>query len=65
MSATAINQTAIEDILRSAEALRWDLGRDYHDRIVEAVYADAARIADRAVRATNHGLIWMRPLIGW
>jgi len=49
MSATAINQTAIEDILRSAEALRWDLGRDYHDRIVEAVYADAARIADRAV----------------
>jgi ferrous iron transport protein B len=49
MNASRFDQAAVQDILRSAEALRWELGRDYHDRVVEAVYADAAGIADRAV----------------
>jgi len=49
MSASRFDQAAVQDILRSAEALRWELGRDYHDRVVETVYADAAGIADRAV----------------
>ncbi len=49
MSAIPSDSGAIQNILESANALRWELGRDYHDRIVEAVYADAARLADRAV----------------
>jgi ferrous iron transport protein B len=38
-----------EDILTTAQALRWEIGGDYHEKLMEALYADAARIADRAV----------------
>ena len=37
------------DILARAQALRWETGGDVHERFVEAVYADAARLAERAV----------------
>ncbi|MCB8983851.1 MAG: ferrous iron transporter B [Ardenticatenaceae bacterium] len=37
------------DILKTAEALRWQIGRDFHDRLMEDIYTDAARLADRAV----------------
>jgi ferrous iron transport protein B len=37
-----------EDVLASAAALRGEVG-DFHDRLVEDVYADAARIAGRVV----------------
>ena len=43
------SRTAIEALLRRVEALRWEIGRDYHERIVEAIYGDAKAIADRAV----------------
>jgi len=39
----------IEDILTSADRLRRQITGDLHEHIVEAIYADAARIADRAV----------------
>jgi ferrous iron transport protein B len=42
-------QTTADDILATARALRWEIGRDFHERLVEAVYTDASRIADRAV----------------
>ena len=38
-----------EDILATAQALRWEIGPDFHESLMEALYADAARIADRAV----------------
>ncbi|MGW8250619.1 MAG: nucleoside recognition domain-containing protein, partial [Anaerolineales bacterium] len=38
-----------EDILNTAQSLRWEIGGDYHEKLMEALYADAARIADRAV----------------
>ena len=37
------------DILTSAEALRWEIGGDFHEHLTEAIYTDAARLADRAV----------------
>ena len=37
------------DILKTAESLRWQIGRDFHDRLMEDIYTDAARLADRAV----------------
>ncbi len=37
------------DILATAEALRWEVGGDYHDKLMEALYSEAARIARRAV----------------
>jgi ferrous iron transport protein B len=38
-----------ENILHTARELRWEIGGDFHERIMEALYADASRIADRAV----------------
>jgi ferrous iron transport protein B len=38
-----------EDLLALAQQLRWQIGRDFHEQLVEATYADAARIAERAV----------------
>jgi len=32
-----------------AKNLRWKIGGDFHEHLMEAVYTDAARIADRAV----------------
>jgi ferrous iron transport protein B len=40
---------AAEGLLRSANAVRWEIGAQFHDRLMETLYADAARIADRAV----------------
>jgi len=39
---------AAQDILDTANRLRWEVGGDVHENIVEAIYTDAARIADRA-----------------
>ena len=47
MSPEAITKT--NEILSTAEKLRWQLGTDFHDRLVETLYADAARLAGRAV----------------
>jgi len=40
-----------DDVLRLAEDLRWDVHGDFHDKIVETIYADAKQIAARAVTA--------------
>jgi ferrous iron transport protein B len=39
----------VEQVLANAQQLRWEIGRDYHEQLMETIYADAARIADRAV----------------
>ncbi len=36
-------------ILKSAQDLRWNIGADFHEKTMEALYTDASRIADRAV----------------
>ncbi len=38
-----------QDILNKAAQLRWEVGSNVHETLVEAIYTDAARIADRAV----------------
>lgn len=38
-----------DDILKTAKSLRWESGGNIHERVVEAIYTDAARIAERAV----------------
>ena len=42
-------ETTAEDILQTAKALRWEIGGNIHEKLVEAIYTDAARIADRTV----------------
>jgi ferrous iron transport protein B len=36
-------------ILAAAQKLRWEIGGDFHQALMEAIYTDAAAIADRAV----------------
>jgi len=40
----------VENLLTEAQSLRWDVGGNIHEQLVEAIYTDAARIADRAVQ---------------
>jgi len=38
-----------EELLENAKNLRWQVGGNIHETLVEGIYTDAARIADRAV----------------
>ncbi len=37
------------DVLVTATAMRWEFGGNLHEQLVEAIYTDATRIAERAV----------------
>ncbi len=39
-----------EEILAAANAARWELGTDFHDSIIESIYEDASRIAQKTVK---------------
>lgn len=41
--------SSYEKIIKSAQDLRWDIGGDFHEKIMESLYTDASRLADRAV----------------
>ena len=59
-----MNTGTREAILAKASALRWDVGEDFHDTLMETIYSDAARIADRAVTpsGTKPRFSWDRTL---
>jgi ferrous iron transport protein B len=38
-----------EEILTTADRLRWQIGQNFHEQVMEDVYTEAARLADRAV----------------
>jgi ferrous iron transport protein B len=42
-------ETTTRDILDSAEKLRWQVGQNFHEELMEDIYTDASRIAGRAV----------------
>ncbi|WP_421879674.1 nucleoside recognition domain-containing protein [Marinoscillum sp.] len=45
----------VEKLLEQASALRWQIGNDYHDKLTEGIYSDAASITQRAeIRKDNH-----------
>jgi len=44
---------AREKVLSTAEALRWEIGADFHEQLMETIYSDAARIAGRSVRRSD------------
>ncbi len=39
----------IESILSTANTLRWEIGENFHDDLLNSIYSDASRIAARAV----------------
>lgn len=42
-------QITADDILATAQELRWEVGGDFHEKVIEATYTEAARLADRAI----------------
>ncbi len=42
-------KTSAIDVLNTATELRWEVGEGFHDTLMEAIYTDAAQIADRVV----------------
>jgi ferrous iron transport protein B len=42
-------KTMPDDVLSAASSLRWEAGPNFHDSLMEAIYTDATRIADRSV----------------
>jgi ferrous iron transport protein B len=38
-----------QDLLGQAEGLRWELGGQLHEKLVESIFSDAARIADLSI----------------
>jgi len=42
------SQTLTDDILETAKALRWQVGPNFHEQLMEAIYTEAANIAERA-----------------
>jgi len=47
LAAVAVNPAA-RAVVERARSLRWDLGHGFHDELTEALYTEAASIADRA-----------------
>ncbi len=43
------NMVTSNDILETADSLRWQIGREFHEHLMEDIYTDATHIADRAV----------------
>ena len=47
---TSVNPTVNpNDILQTAESLRWEIGPEFHEQLMEGIYTEAANLADRAV----------------
>ncbi len=44
-----MNPTPADDILKTAQDLRWKVGNNFHEQLMEAIYTEAAQIADRSV----------------
>ena len=42
-------ELSADDVLKTADSLRWQIGRNFHERLMEDIYTDAAQLADRAV----------------
>jgi ferrous iron transport protein B len=46
---------AREDVLAAVDELRWEASANFHDSVMESLYSEAARLADRAVVNTGTG----------
>jgi ferrous iron transport protein B len=53
-----------DEVLHTAEELRWQLPQNLHDRIAESIHGEAARIASRSVTRSsdNRRLAWQQKL---
>jgi ferrous iron transport protein B len=47
------SRVSSEAILSTADSLRWEVGENFHDSVMDAIYQDASRIANRVVHKTG------------
>ena len=59
-AAPAPSSQAGPAVLAAARKLRWQIGKDFHQKLMEGVYTEAARLADRAVTRTGE-----KPRFDW
>jgi ferrous iron transport protein B len=50
----SVNRENKESILKEADRLRWELGENLHDSLMEAVYEEAARISAKVVKQNKN-----------
>lgn len=55
-------KTESDKLLEAANAARWDLGVNFHDTIIESLYADASRIARKNVKSRNAQKTFLKDL---
>ncbi len=57
----------VNNLLALASDLRWEVGSDFHESLVESVYGEAARIADACIEQRGHDTasVWDRRLDRW
>ncbi|MBN1313706.1 MAG: ferrous iron transporter B [Anaerolineae bacterium] len=46
---TIQSSASAENIIQTAQSLRWEVGANFHEKLMESIYTDAARIAERAI----------------
>jgi ferrous iron transport protein B len=58
------NSPASEDIIKLAQSLRWEVGDELHDNLMNSLYADAGKIKDKVVSlsGTKKRFSWERTL---
>ncbi len=49
---------SIDDILSTASALRWEVGENLHETLLESIYRDASRIAAKVVTREDEAPRW-------
>ena len=47
-AAPEVDEAAVTHLLATASKLRWQVGPDFHQQLMEAIYTEAARLADGA-----------------
>jgi len=47
------SETDYKEILETANSLRWELGENLHDSLLESIYQDAAKISEKVVTKTD------------
>ncbi len=55
LAVSAPGPDTVNAVLELASQLRWQVGSEFHQSLMEAVYTEAARIADRAVTRAEGG----------
>ena len=58
------NKTSAEAIVSTANNLRWEIGENFHDTLMESIYLNASEISKRAVTlpSEKETIIWEKKI---